>query len=247
MAGDNEEFVLYLTTEPEDIFFSDSCDGSEKGTEPVGCIEIEEHTNLNPTLGNEVMRQWEQHHMVCCVEDESFPVATASASMDPCLSGITPEVQERDRARWGFPQLRKIEEREVEERNVCAEVVDVVLQEEDNMYQEQHVQGPIVLSSGRVLGVPIPKHTRDMQRELDRIRTLASRLRQEGDKLDKWLANMNKMLAVQQEKVRRSKRFEEEKNKRRTDKLLRQIQDLKRMAGIPDQIVRYSRIDLENM
>jgi DNA polymerase III psi subunit len=86
-----------------------------------------------------------------------------------------------------------------------------------------------------------------MQRELDRIRTLASRLRQEGDKLDKWLANMDKMLAVQQEKVRRSKRFEEEKNKRRTDKLLRQIQDLKRLAGVPEQIVRYSRTDLENM
>lgn len=108
-----------------------------------------------------------------------------------------------------------------------------------------------VLSSGRVLGqkqmIPSPSNGhrvrlfREMGKEMQKARGVVAKMHAEASRLDQWLNRMEKLLVIQQEKIRLGRVQGQAQAK--MIKELRQAQ-----LGKPaNKAHKYSRKDLENM
>ena len=234
MDDEDLQYTLSLNVEDDDIFFSDSST-SEKELELAD--NGRRHEENAKDFSAEEARNLESQHILCCLDDLEPTLDTESNN--PCFNTTSMEEQERDRTRWGFPQLRKV----VYEGEVDLKAEGIICMQE----------GSVILSSGKILGAPNAtgkfakqkkaKINKELGRELYKFRQLAIRLHQEGAKIDHWVGNVERIMKHTLEKQWEKGQAEAERSRQKRDLLVAQIRALKKA----NTEVFYSRQELENM
>ena len=249
---EDHTYVLSLGLDTEELFFSDS-EESEKAEENGTAGEEPEPKQISKaeaagSLSNASVQQLEHEHVNCCMIGGQTQEVNIGGE-DLCFSTTTMQEQERDKNRWGFPQLRKV----VYTHDIDMESEGIIEIEKPTSTESFR------LSSGKLVGSPCQGKAsipRELKRELSKFHNLANRLRQEGDRVDKGLSKVEALLLQQQDRSRKVRQREFETYKRRCElskkneqKLLARIRSLKWIIEkySPEPAVMYTRQDLENM
>ena len=176
-------------------------------------------------------------------------VMEVEASHDPCFNTTAAQEQERDRRRWGFPQLRPL-----------------MYTGDVNLEEEGIICTSITLSSGKVLGGPVeedssqaPKLPKELSRELQKFGNLSTRLALESQKVEVWNGKLVRLFGIHIDRVQKARKREFDANKRREGNLIRENKRLlaqnrqlrlaldNSRSEIKFTSSQFTRLDLENM
>jgi hypothetical protein len=244
------EYVLALEPDTEDFHF----DSDSSGSSPLS-------PNIPPMPRTRTMKEWqvEVDDMLSAnsglnkdedkvgydgEETRKRIVMEVESTNDPCFNTTAAQEQELDRRRWGFPQLRPL-----------------MYSGTENLEKEGLVCTSITLSSGKVLGGQISeahqavrKLPRELFREMKKFENLATRLEQEGQKVNVWQQKITRMFCQHLDRVQTARKREYEAYKKREgtlikarNKLMAQNKELRQALEGHGSALTFTRADLENM
>jgi hypothetical protein len=247
---EDAEYVLALEPDTEDLHF----DSDSSGSSPLS-------PNLPLMPRTRTMKEWQVEvddmlsasseqtkgeDIVSYEEGEAKGrvVMEVESTNDPCFNTTAAQEQDLDRRRWGFPQLRPL-----------------MYSGTENLEEEGLVCTSITLSSGKVLGgqvneasQAVRKLPRELYREMRKFENLATRLEQEGQKVNAWQKKITRLFCQHLDRVQTARKREYEAYKKREgtlikakNKLMAQNRELRQALEGHGSALKFTRADLENM
>jgi hypothetical protein len=245
------EYVLALEPDTEDFHFDSDSSGSSPLSPNIPSMPRtrsmkEWQVDVDDMLSANSGQSKEEDKVGYDAEKETRKriVMEVESTTDPCVNTTAAHEQELDRRRWGFPQLRPL---------MYSGTVD--------SEKEGVICTSITLSSGKVLGGQVSeasqavrKLPRELYREMKKFENLATRLEQEGQKVNVWQQKITRMFCQHIDRIQTARKREYDAYKKREEtlikarnKLMAQNKELRQALEGHGSALTFTRADLENM